>query len=183
MYLTGNRPRQEKYGSEAADIFTEVVAVFQALPLAATLRELDGSGFVVLHGGLPGEHSQHQRLAQIAEIDRSAPGLDVVCGDMEDATAERATVSDILWSDPDPDTTASGRCDSSAIDGSTRYIYGFLNCGRMNCKWMSGIKFNRARGGGMLYSAEHAGEWLAREGLHTLIRSHQMMWNGAEQVD
>ena len=47
-----------------------VVAVFQALPLATTLREADGSGFVVLHGGLPGEHSHHPHLAQIAKIDR-----------------------------------------------------------------------------------------------------------------
>ena len=83
------------------------MAVFQALPFAATMKEDDG-GIVVLHGGLPGAESPHrQSLVEIALIDRAQPGLDTVCGVVEPFTDRRA-VSDILWSDPDPDTTAQG---------------------------------------------------------------------------
>ena len=100
-------------GEEASELFKDVVKVFQALPLAATIREPEpepelrtgqvqdghvavgdgspaGAGIVVLHAGLPGSDSPHrQSLAEIAGIDRMLPGLDSVCGKVEPATDRR----------------------------------------------------------------------------------------------
>ena len=106
-----------------------------------------------LHAGLPGEDSAHRRsLSDISTIDRTQPGLDSVCGKVEPHT-DRAAVSDILWSDPNPDPTAHG------------------------------VEFNVARGGGTVYSGAYARAWLAGANLHTLIRSHQLVRSGAEQLD
>jgi hypothetical protein len=96
-------------GEEASELFKDVVKVFQALPLAATIREPEpepelrtgqvqdshvavgeGAGIVVLHAGLPGSDSPHrQSLAEMAGIDRMQPGLDSVCGKVEPATDRR----------------------------------------------------------------------------------------------
>ena len=102
---------EEKYADEASDLFTDVVAVFQALPLAATIREPEPEpeqeqhgdttstreGIVVMHAGLPGADSpDHRRsLAGISTIDRMQIGLDSVCGKVEPHT-DRAAVSDIV---------------------------------------------------------------------------------------
>ena len=169
---------EEKYGTDAADIFADCVAVFQALPLAATLREPEpepepaggggGDGIVVLHAGLPDEGNPHRLLADIAKIDRSAEGLDtVICGlesggvTAEDSSAEdgsaRAALYDILWSNPDPYYSAD-----LAIAGSP--------------------PANAPRGQGRLYSQAYAMRWMESAGVHTLIRSHQVFARGAVQV-
>jgi hypothetical protein len=144
----------EKYGVDAADIFADCVGVFQALPLAAVLREPGlepEGGIAVLHSGLPRKNGAHRLLADVASIDRSAEGLDTVCGVVVDGS-ERAAVSDIVWGEPDWSSDAAGSV---------------TNTGR--CQ-------------GVVYSQAYAHEWLEAAGLHTLIRSHQVVPGGAEQI-
>ena len=90
-----------KYGeTEAAELFEDVVAVFQALPLAATLRDREQGrgGLAIVHAGPPGPDNVRQSLAELKSLDRRATdgGLDSLCGNEAVPGTDRAVIVDMV---------------------------------------------------------------------------------------
>jgi diadenosine tetraphosphatase ApaH/serine/threonine PP2A family protein phosphatase len=180
-----------KYGEpDAQQLYDSFVQLFEALPLLAVLREADGArhgderggggggGLAIVHAGLPlSREGAGMGVPELAAALRSVPHshglLDSVIGEKEQEQEEeeeeeaaaagwrsgaqsvRAICRDLLWSDPDPDQSAP-----------------------------HGTRPNVARGGaGVLFSHAFAAAWLQSQGLHTLVRSHQVVHDGAQCED
>jgi hypothetical protein len=148
-----------RLSSTGAAVAGQLRVAPSVLPSAPVGGASDGGAVLVVHAGLGSDYGT--TLADIAGLDRADPalGLASVCGKAADwagadaARPARALVADLLWSDPNPDSRATG------------------------------TEFNAARQGGCLFSREHARGWLRREGFTTLVRSHQLVLEGSCTLD
>lgn len=149
--------RAKYRGHVAACLFEDMSLLFSALPLAAVI----GSGgdhvrVLVVHAGLPsdGEVSLEQISAMPSRDGALAEVVQKRNGKDETgrSTGNLRVLEDLLWSDP--------------VRGDTSRE----------------IQFNRSRNAGCTYGLGAAHDFLVREGLTTLVRSHEVVRSGLERV-
>eukprot|EP00656_Telonema_subtile_P048107 TRINITY_DN5651_c0_g1_i3.p1 TRINITY_DN5651_c0_g1~~TRINITY_DN5651_c0_g1_i3.p1 ORF type:complete len:708 (-),score=241.26 TRINITY_DN5651_c0_g1_i3:50-2173(-) len=132
-----------KYGEP---MFEQLSGVFEQLPLACLIHETA----LVLHGG-PASYSS-MTVEQLNSIDRVSAST--VSGlRLSEATLAEKVVSEILWSDPQPDDSG-----------------------------IPAIEPNHYRGLGVLYNLEHVAAWLDTLAVPFLVRSHECIELGCEEL-
>lgn len=153
---------KSKYrGPMAFKLYDDMCALFSALPLATVIGGAPGdrvSAFVV-HGGIPSDTSVDLKsIGSNTWLDRTAPLNQKVCRSdqevAENAAAEHWNLlEDLLWSDP------------------------------VTCDLDSTIRQNSTRKAGCFFGLGAVRNFLKRDGLTTLVRSHEVQRFGAERHD
>jgi len=151
---------KSKYrGPIAMTLFEEMCSLFGALPLAAIVGGDPGDrvSALVVHGGIPSHEALGLQDIE-ASVGRESAMAQLVCrrkgGKERNPAVEKSeehVLEDLLWSDPVPG------------DGS------------------ESIVFNNSRKAGCKYAMGAAHAFLVREGLTTLVRSHEVVRSGLER--
>uniref|UniRef100_A0A7S1HG69 Serine/threonine-protein phosphatase n=1 Tax=Hemiselmis andersenii TaxID=464988 RepID=A0A7S1HG69_HEMAN len=145
-----------KYGS--VTLYDKIQDVFALLPLCTIIED----EVFVVHAGI--SRVRGTNLGHIAGIDRARLRTTVkAASDAQQGKGHKLSarnlflVEDLLWSDPA----------NPALDpGSER-----------------DMEPNAARGAGTRYGSGYVRDWLRKNGLKTLVRSHQCMPKGWDKID